>query len=98
MEPSRIPNSLKRFRRIAGLSQKKAAITLRIQQGTLSRWEKGIAIPGLKYLFLLSLLYQALPTDLYGDVWQQLQRETVERQKQLLIQEEQAIASETYYL
>jgi transcriptional regulator with XRE-family HTH domain len=98
MERGRIPNSLKRYRRLAGLSQKRVALTLGLQQATLSRWEKGMALPGIRYLFQLSLLYRALPNDLYSDLWQVLKHEAFEHNEKLLAEEEAFISNETYYL
>jgi transcriptional regulator with XRE-family HTH domain len=76
MENSRIPNSLKRYRRIAGLSQVQVAAKLGLRQSScISLWEKGYSMPGTEYLFRLSILYNTVPNKLYGDFFQSLQQE-----------------------
>lgn len=70
MEKSRFPNKLRSYRRCNGLSQKKVARTLGLADtGSLSRWEKGVVIPGTVYLFRLAHLYQALPHQLLDTLW-----------------------------
>ena len=43
---SSIGEKLLRYRRLEGLSQKRLASLLRIDPSTLSRWERGLGIPG----------------------------------------------------
>lgn len=70
MEKSRFPNKLKSYRRCNGLSQKKVARTLGLADtGTLSRWEKGVVIPGTVYLFRLAQLYHTQPHHLFDALW-----------------------------
>jgi transcriptional regulator with XRE-family HTH domain len=79
MERSRIPNRLKRYRRLAGYSQKSAARILRLPSASsLSRWEKGRNFPSIPLLFKLSLLYKTHPIHLYQDLWQRLKLEVEE--------------------
>ena len=99
MEHGRIPNNLKRYRRIAGLSQKKVAAVLGLQHtNCISRWEKGLCLPGSESLFRLSLLYRTLPTNLYLDFWQYLQHDADTRAQKLLPQDEPCSSSETYFV
>ncbi len=61
------------FRRCSGLSQKKVARILGLADtSTLSRWEHGVAIPGLLQVFRLSRIYQTLPQELFEDLWNQI--------------------------
>jgi transcriptional regulator with XRE-family HTH domain len=70
MENNRFPNRLKMFRRCSGLSQKKVARKLGLADtSTLSRWEHGLAIPGLVQVFRLSRIYKALPQELFEEYW-----------------------------
>jgi transcriptional regulator with XRE-family HTH domain len=69
----RFPNRLKEYRRLAGLSQKKVARMLGYcDTSILSRWEHGIAIPGIVQAFRLSRIYNILPHELYGEVWKRI--------------------------
>lgn len=89
MEERRIPNSLKKYRRIAGLSQKKVAIFLGMNQTYLiSRWEKGICLPNLKNLFRLCILYKTPSNSLYLDLWEKLEKESVSKEQKLLTHDE----------
>ena len=55
MEISRVPNKLKSYRRCCGYSQKKVARMLGLADtSTLSRWEHGIAVPGMVQVFSLA--------------------------------------------
>lgn len=99
MEHSRIPNSLKRFRRLVGLSQKEVAILLELQKtSSISRWEKGLSFPSTKHLFQLCILYKTLPENIYSEVWDEISLEVKKHEKELLTQQESLISSEKYYL
>lgn len=70
MEQGRFPNRLKRFRETAGYSQKKVSSLLGFgDTSILSRWERGITSPNIKQLLRLAHLYNALPHDLYYELW-----------------------------
>jgi transcriptional regulator with XRE-family HTH domain len=99
MEHSRIPNSLKRYRRIAGYSQKEVGVLLQLQKSSnLSRWEKGLSFPGTKYLFQLCILYKTLPENIYSEVWDKISLEVKRHEKELLAQQESLVSKEKYYL
>lgn len=77
MERSRIPNKLQSYRRSQGYSQKKVARMLGLADtSTLSRWETGVVIPSLVHVFRLARMYNALPHELYDDLWQTLEKES----------------------
>lgn len=70
MEPGRFPNKLKKYRRIAGYSQKKVSNILGFADtSVLSRWECGSTLPNLLSVFKLSKLYGALPHELFDVLW-----------------------------
>jgi DNA-binding XRE family transcriptional regulator len=70
MEQGRFPNKLKRYRRIAGYSQKKVARVLGLADTSMiSRWEQGAVLPSLLYTFKLSKLYHTLPHELFDLLW-----------------------------
>ena len=68
----KFPNKLKMYRRCCGYSQKKVARMLRLRDtSALSRWEHGIAVPGLLQIFLLAQIYNTHPHDLFDDIWRE---------------------------
>ena len=70
MEKGRFPNKLKKYRRCAGYSQKKLARLLGLSDTALiSRWEHGIVLPQMRYVFRLSRMYHTLPHLLFEDFW-----------------------------
>ena len=94
MESSRvpIPNRLKRYRRIAGLSQKRAAKLIGLSNtSVLCKWEKGKALPSLPFLFKLSVAYQTHPVHLYQDLWLSL-KASLDKQQQSLLEEDKFIS------
>jgi transcriptional regulator with XRE-family HTH domain len=68
IEVNRIPNNLRRARKISGFTQTQVARKLGIQ-GTsrISRWEKGLSVPSVHNLLKLSILYRVMPHELYHD-------------------------------
>ena len=73
---SRISNSLKKYRRIMGYSQKEVAKILGFKSASrISRWERGFAMPGVENLLKLSFLYGTLPAELYADMWNEVREE-----------------------
>ena len=61
-----IPNRLRKYRILAGYSQKDVAIILGMKSTSrISKWEQGTALPSLEYLFKLSILYHVLCDELY---------------------------------
>ncbi|MBS1511091.1 MAG: helix-turn-helix transcriptional regulator [Bacteroidetes bacterium] len=70
MDKVRYPNRLKKFRRMAGYSQKKVARLLGFADtSTISRWEHGITAPNIIQLLWLAKLYHCLPHEFYPDLW-----------------------------
>lgn len=76
MGHSRIPNKLRKVRRMAGLSQKEVSLYLGHKSANrLCRWEKGVAVPNLENALKLGALYQTLIEDLYFDLYQKHREE-----------------------
>jgi transcriptional regulator with XRE-family HTH domain len=99
MENSRFPNRLKKYRRLFCFSQKEVAMLLGLKDTSpLSRWEKGVSLPGLIHLFRLSRIYKALPTEMYLDLWQHISKEISVKEHDLLTLQESVINSEIYNL
>jgi transcriptional regulator with XRE-family HTH domain len=81
MEEGRIPNRLKRYRRLAGYSQKEACEILGLHTSTpLSRWEKGRGLPTFPQILKLSALYRTHPIHLYQEFWQYLKQDIEHRE------------------
>jgi transcriptional regulator with XRE-family HTH domain len=93
---SKFSNNLKRYRHIAGYSQKEVAHILGFSYtATISKWEKGFLLPDTRYLFLLCHLYNAIPQELYGDLWQSLMEEIDVRKYKVL--PKQSVESKTHF-
>lgn len=81
MGKSKMPNKLRTYRKTTGYSQKEIAKVFGFKYiNNISRWEKGLAIPSLEFLFCLSHLYGASPQELYPDLWQ-FSKEKLETRK-----------------
>lgn len=69
----RIPNRLRRYRRIMGYDQRDVAFLLGLSSHTrISEWEDGKYAPTLYNLLQLSIIYRTLPDELYYDLRQEL--------------------------
>lgn len=89
MEARRFPNRLKRYRKIAGLSQKQVAKQLGLNDTSpLSRWEKGHVYPSIANLFRLCRIYRTIPQELYSDLYQKISSDFVLIESNLLAQKE----------
>jgi len=89
MEASRFPNRLRRYRKIAGLSQKQVAKQLGLNDTSpLSRWEKGRVYPSIANLFRLCRIYKTIPQELYSDLYQKISSDFVLIENNLLAQKE----------
>lgn len=65
-----IPNSLRTHRKAAGLRQRDVARALGLAStDRISRWENGVAVPHLKNLFGLAILYHVSPQELYSELY-----------------------------
>ena len=76
MEMSRFPNKLRSYRRSNGYSRKKVARVLgHADTSILSRWERGIVLPGVLQAFKLARIYHTLPQILFDDLWNDLDKD-----------------------
>lgn len=99
MENSRFPNKLKKYRRLFCFKQKEVASMLGLKDTSpLSRWEKGISLPGLMHLFRLSRIYKTMPSEMYFDLWQSISKEISAKENDLLAQQESFMNNEVYQL
>ncbi|OPY73241.1 MAG: Helix-turn-helix domain protein [Syntrophorhabdus sp. PtaU1.Bin002] len=80
----RIPNCLRKCRKIAGYSQKQVALLLGIENaGMISRWENGSCFPSPVNIFRLAAVYHTMADALYIDLLRAVRREIQARRNQL---------------
>ena len=70
-----IPNSLRIYRKQAGLRQVDVAAKLGFTSyDRISHWEKGTAFPSVTNLFRIAALYRVPPHELYAEIWKEIQQ------------------------
>lgn len=81
----RIPNHLRKHRTLIGYSQKEVAFLLGFENtNRISRWEKGLAVPGMINLLKLSIIYRTFPNELYFDLLLKLRHDILQKEEQNL--------------
>ncbi len=79
-----IPNSLRKFRKMSGYTQKQVAFFLRVENaGMISRWEKGSRFPSPVNIFRLAALYHTMADALYFDLILSVRKEIQARRDEL---------------
>mgnify|MGYP000850955326 CR=1 FL=1 len=79
-----IPNSLRKFRKMNGYSQKQVAFFLGVENaGMISRWEKGSRFPSPVNIFRLAALYHTMSDALYFNLLRVVRREIQARRDAL---------------
>lgn len=82
MEYKSIPNALRKYRRIRGLSQKQVAKFLGLKNASrISRWERGDCLPSLVNAVRLATLYRTLVDGIFGDLVKVVRTEIHDREK-----------------
>ena len=72
----RIPNSLRKYRKAAGLKQREVAKLLGLKSASMiSRWERGVCLPELPNVFKLALIYRTMVDALFMDLRNALKEE-----------------------
>ena len=67
------PNSLRKYRKAAGLRQHEVARALGLNDcERISKWENGAAVPKIKSLFHLAIIYKVSPQELYDELYQSI--------------------------
>ena len=80
----RIPNRLRKHRTLMGYHQNQVALLLGFENANrISRWEKGVTVPGLVNLLKLSIIYRTFPNELYFELIQKLRAEILEKEQHL---------------
>lgn len=68
MDSKSIPNCLRLYRKRCGLKQQDVARKLGLKSACMiSRWEKGLVMPDMENIFMLSLVYHTSSDALYCD-------------------------------
>jgi len=79
-----IPNSLRKFRKMSGYTQKQVAFFLGVENaGMISRWENGSRFPSPVNIFRLAALYHTMADALYFNLLQIVRREIQVRRDEL---------------
>ncbi len=69
---------------MTGYTQRHVAELLQVKHSQyISRWERGIAFPSLRQVFLLSIIYKTNPFHLYHEVWVELKDIALQREQDL---------------
>ncbi len=77
-----IPNSLRKFRKINGYTQKQVAHILGVRNSAMiSRWENGSCLPSYLNVIRLAALYSTMCDALYLDLVRMVREEIRERRK-----------------
>lgn len=79
-----LPNCLRKYRRVRGLTQKEVAKILGLK-GTsmISRWETGVCLPETVNVLRLSVLYRTLVDALFADRMRSLKDELLKKEERL---------------
>ena len=81
----KIPNLLRKYRRIRGLNQKQVAAILGLKSASrVSSWEKGRCIPSLINAIRLSILCRSMVDALFFDHVKALRVEVRSREEEIL--------------
>jgi transcriptional regulator with XRE-family HTH domain len=81
----RIPNSLRKYRKARGLTQKEIARVLGLKNtSTISRWESGFCLPKLITVMKLAVLYRTMVDGLFIDLRRLLQKDILKAEQKLL--------------
>ena len=77
-----IPNLLRKHRKLVGYRQSEVAEILDLKNtNSISRWEKGIAAPGLLNLLKLSIIYSTLCDQLYPELRNDLRKDIIAKKE-----------------
>lgn len=77
-----VPNELKKYRKITGLSQKDVAKLLGFKNTSrISLWEKGVGMPNLLNVAKLSSIYSVLVDTLFIELFRVVRKDVKEQRK-----------------
>jgi len=83
----RIHNSLRKYRKARGLTQKEVSLILGLKsEGIVSRWEVGRSLPRTLNVLKLAILYRTMADALFIDLRRALQGDVLKAEKGVLHQ------------
>lgn len=92
-----IPNRLRKYRKLMGYTQQDVCFLLGVKStDRMCLWEKGLAMPSVSNLIMLSIIYKVFPTDLYYDLMKILDHELKERKQSLCLKDIRKIKKDDY--
>jgi transcriptional regulator with XRE-family HTH domain len=81
----RIHNSLRKYRKARGLTQKEVSLILGLKsEGIVSRWEIGRSLPKTLNVLKLAILYRTMADALFIDLRRALQKDIFEAEEKFL--------------
>ena len=80
----RIPNLLRKYRKVRGYRQKDVARILDLKSPSrISRWEKGLCLPSLANALRLAVVYRIMVDIIYPDLFRSFREELKGREEKL---------------
>ncbi|MCD6318853.1 helix-turn-helix transcriptional regulator [Candidatus Aerophobetes bacterium] len=81
----KIPNSLRKYRKMRGLKQKDVAEILGLKSTSMiSRWEKGFVLPKPMNIFKLAALYRTMADALFIDLIRSVKEDIHRKEEEIL--------------
>ena len=78
-----LPNLLRKYRKVRGITQGDAARLLGLSRSRVSRWEKGMCLPTLANAIRLAILYRVMVDALFDDLVRTLRKEVHDLEESL---------------
>lgn len=79
-----IPNTIRKYRKIKGYSQKRLAKQLGVSIALISHWEQGVTMPGFVNIIKLCVLFEVTPTELYHTLFDRVREYYYQKQETTL--------------
>ena len=80
-----VHNSLRKYRKARGLTQKEVSLILGVKsEGLVSRWEIGRSLPKTVNVLKLAILYRTMADALYVDLRRELQKDILKAEEKIL--------------
>ncbi len=81
----RIPNLLRKYRKVRGYRQKDVAKILNLRSPSrVSRWEKGLCLPSFSNALRLAVVYRVMVDVIYPDLLANLREDIMARENKVM--------------
>ena len=81
----RVHNSLRKYRKARGLTQKEVSLILGVKsEGSVSRWEIGRSMPKTLSVLKMAVLYRTMADALFIDLREALQKDILKAEETVL--------------